>query len=590
MDLNNNNIGEEGGKAIIGTLERNTALTSLSLGNNNIGEEGGKTVADILKTNTTLTSLDLNNNNIGEEGGKSLISTLEKNTTLISLTLESNSIGARELEIIKGYLVRNILLLPGTTSLDLKYKDIGDVGLKVAATALKTNTTLTSLNLKCNSLTNKGGKTIADILKSNTTLTSLNLDSNNISVEGGKVIAKALQINATLTSLNLDRNNMSNEVGKTIIEALKTNTIIIKLSLWDNNIEEKTFYEIVKYLERNKAKKEAEKHILGIGTENKSELKNTIESVIVPTTVSKLELEASKEEKIIIIPTQLLRSTENPQTTEINREVITSSVTYSSSEKEITIKSAWHPVQNSQGIHKSGLATNTTSTWNYARREDVKREGIVGANRVASPQQLRPLPNIGTVQPVRKSLNVERRSTLLEYNASKSSSVLNKPELCEAAKLNKVIMVTTLLRDGANHNYTDEEQGRSALHYATEFGHIRIVELLLNHSVPVQVNLSDKVRGDTALHIAADKNHLAIAKMLLDKEVDINICNHVGFTPLHYAVSGGYKDLVNLLLAHGADTTIRNKEGRVALDYAQSFEMKEIFRQSGLDRGVSRGL
>ena len=80
------------------------------------------------------------------------------------------------------------------------------------------------------------------------------------------------------------------------------------------------------------------------------------------------------------------------------------------------------------------MAKNNISTWKYTRREDSKRENIVGVNRVASSQQLRPLPNIGTAQPVRKSLNVERRSALLEYNTSKSSSVLNKPELMETGQ------------------------------------------------------------------------------------------------------------------------------------------------------------
>jgi Leucine-rich repeat (LRR) protein len=49
----------------IWALLGNTSLTSLDLCNNNIGDEGAKALADALLKNTSLTSLDLGHNNIG---------------------------------------------------------------------------------------------------------------------------------------------------------------------------------------------------------------------------------------------------------------------------------------------------------------------------------------------------------------------------------------------------------------------------------------------------------------------------------------------------------------------------------------------
>ena len=70
LEVNRNNVGVEGAKALAEALKTNTALTSLDLYRNSVGDEGAKALAESLKTNTALTSLNLNWNSVGDEGGQ----------------------------------------------------------------------------------------------------------------------------------------------------------------------------------------------------------------------------------------------------------------------------------------------------------------------------------------------------------------------------------------------------------------------------------------------------------------------------------------------------------------------------------------
>merc|ERR1719198_71594 len=59
IDLDGNEIGDEGVKALAAVLKDNTTLQQLDLSLNDIGDEGGKALAAVLKDNTTLQQLDL---------------------------------------------------------------------------------------------------------------------------------------------------------------------------------------------------------------------------------------------------------------------------------------------------------------------------------------------------------------------------------------------------------------------------------------------------------------------------------------------------------------------------------------------------
>jgi hypothetical protein len=66
-------------------------LTKLELWNNNIGDEGAKAIAEALKVNAVVTTLLLYGNNVGSEGAIAIAETLKVNAVLTKLNLEYNS-------------------------------------------------------------------------------------------------------------------------------------------------------------------------------------------------------------------------------------------------------------------------------------------------------------------------------------------------------------------------------------------------------------------------------------------------------------------------------------------------------------------
>ena len=72
-------------------------MAELNLNENNMGDQGAEQIADALKTNTTLRKLELGLNYITDVGAKSLLEALEANTTLEYLGISGNEIESKEL-------------------------------------------------------------------------------------------------------------------------------------------------------------------------------------------------------------------------------------------------------------------------------------------------------------------------------------------------------------------------------------------------------------------------------------------------------------------------------------------------------------
>jgi Ran GTPase-activating protein (RanGAP) involved in mRNA processing and transport len=90
LDLNSNNIFDEGGKAIANALTKNSSLTTLDLRYNNISDEGVQAIANALTKNSSLTTLDLNNNSISEEGVRALISVIPSSPSIKNIYVYGN--------------------------------------------------------------------------------------------------------------------------------------------------------------------------------------------------------------------------------------------------------------------------------------------------------------------------------------------------------------------------------------------------------------------------------------------------------------------------------------------------------------------
>ncbi len=176
LDLNDNELGDGGVRALRDVLWHNSHLTSLDLGHNRIGPEGWKDVGVLLRLNTTLLTLSLIYNPEGKESGNAIAFAMEHNHTL--------------------------------TSLNLSFNNYDDVYGESLASALRYNTALTNLDLYCNKIRDRTGSSLARMLRTNTTLTSLNIRLSNITNNSGIEIAMALRQNTTLRRLDISRSDM----------------------------------------------------------------------------------------------------------------------------------------------------------------------------------------------------------------------------------------------------------------------------------------------------------------------------------------------------------------------------------------------
>jgi ankyrin repeat protein len=121
------------------------------------------------------------------------------------------------------------------------------------------------------------------------------------------------------------------------------------------------------------------------------------------------------------------------------------------------------------------------------------------------------------------------------------------------------VIVEEALKIGADIGAQDEE-GRTALHWATERDDLEIVKCLLENGADPN---SMTYEGLTILHIAAQRGRSKVVDFLLERTlVDLNCGAFDGRTPLHLAVESDQVEVTETLLRFGADATQRATGGQ----------------------------
>jgi ankyrin repeat protein len=126
---------------------------------------------------------------------------------------------------------------------------------------------------------------------------------------------------------------------------------------------------------------------------------------------------------------------------------------------------------------------------------------------------------------------------------------------------------------GAVHVCGSESIGKTALHFASEWGNPEIVRLLLAAGADANAVLDSANEGVTALHLAAEGGHVEVVQLLLKAGASVSartprnktryrcVLEHSnppgGYTALHLAASCAKEEVVKVLIEAGAELDAR---------------------------------
>ena len=166
---------------------------------------------------------------------------------------------------------------------------------------------------------------------------------------------------------------------------------------------------------------------------------------------------------------------------------------------------------------------------------------------------------------------------------------LTPPEIHDGDKLcpsNTFLMI----REPASNSDVDskDEFGRTPLSWAAEYGHSRVVKLLLD--AHAEVDSKDDKYGQTPLSWAVEKGHSGLVKLLLDAHAEVDSKDKYGWTPLNWAAKNGHSEAVKVLLAANAKIQMKNRNGQTPAMLArdsghweiEEFLEREAIRRSGV--------
>ncbi|CAG8708321.1 3803_t:CDS:2, partial [Dentiscutata erythropus] len=127
------------------------------------------------------------------------------------------------------------------------------------------------------------------------------------------------------------------------------------------------------------------------------------------------------------------------------------------------------------------------------------------------------------------------------------------------------------------------QNGKTALHWAAKIGYIFIVEILTKNKA--QVDIGDN-NGDTPLFYAVKAGHKKIINILIDHQANVNHINNngeialhkaayhgheeiafskKGWTSLHFAAAEGHVKVIEILLEHNSNINTTSEYSKTAL-------------------------
>jgi len=99
-----------------------------------------------------------------------------------------------------------------------------------------------------------------------------------------------------------------------------------------------------------------------------------------------------------------------------------------------------------------------------------------------------------------------------------------------------------------NEQNAADNNGYTALHYASRNGHYEACQMLL--AAGANVNATTKSGGVTSLMRASMMGHEQIVHLLIKYKADTRLCDNDGNTALHRAIQLGHTSIAQLLIKH----------------------------------------
>ena len=157
----------------------------------------------------------------------------------------------------------------------------------------------------------------------------------------------------------------------------------------------------------------------------------------------------------------------------------------------------------------------------------------------------------------------------------------------------------SLLQRGADVNARDKG-GMGPLHRASQRGHAKIVQMLLDHNADINLpdldhletitNVGSPVmKGWTPLHLASEEGHVKISELLIQHGADVCSPRNDGWTPLHSASQVGHVMMAELLIQCGAHVSPHDSNNRTPLHLAVlkgNLNIVKLLFESGADPNI----
>lgn len=237
LQLNDNDIGKAGARALVDAIKQTPSLRSLNLDGSPIEDDGGKAVAELIESCPHLIQLSVARCELKTDAIIAISTALQSAPNLRHLDISEPRLFSRN-EETTYHIAKALRSNKSLQSLALrKHPQLTDSGVASICDYLLDNDTLQELDLSANRIGPPSGTTIAATLEAGSSLRVLLLSNCRIGDEGAVAIGRVLAAGATRLEVLDVRSNDIGDVGiAALAEALSSpNCPLRELKVWGND-------------------------------------------------------------------------------------------------------------------------------------------------------------------------------------------------------------------------------------------------------------------------------------------------------------------------------------------------------------------